>query len=282
MENQNQQKVWFITGASKGFGLLFIEQLLAKGDYVAATSRSLAQLKEAAGTSHENFLPLEMQITDEQSVAKAINATVAKFGKIDNVVNNAGYGLVGGLEEITDAEARQNFDVNVFGSLNVIRQAMPHLRKQKSGHIFNISSVAGFTGGFPGFGIYCATKFAVTGFTESLAIEAKPFGVRVTLVLPGYFRTNFLESDSLVVPQNQMVEYSDIRATQAAHQDEIRGNQPGDPEKGVAAIIKAADAPNPPLYLFLGSDSLQFSRQKIDMVENEINTWKEVTASTDF
>jgi NAD(P)-dependent dehydrogenase (short-subunit alcohol dehydrogenase family) len=282
MENQQQQKVWFITGASKGFGLLFIEQLLAKGDYVAATSRSLAQLKEAAGTSHENFLPLEMQITDEQSVAKAIDATIKKFGKIDNVINNAGYGLVGGLEEITDAEARQNFEVNVFGSLNVIRQAMPHLRKQKSGHIFNISSVAGFTGGFPGFGIYCATKFAVTGFTESLAIEAKPFGVRVTLVLPGYFRTNFLESDSLVVPQNQMVEYSDIRATQAAHQDEIRGNQPGDPEKGVAAIIKAADAPNPPLYLFLGSDSLQFSRQKIDMVENEINTWKEVTASTDF
>lgn len=282
MKNQQQQKVWFVTGASKGFGLLFIEQLLAKGDYVAATSRSIAQLKEAAGTSHENFLPLEMQITNEQSVAQAIDATIEKFGRIDNVVNNAGYGLVGGLEEITDAEARQNFDVNVFGSLNVIRRAIPHLRKQQSGHIFNISSVAGFTGGFPGFGIYCATKFAVTGFTESLAIEAKPFGIKVTLVLPGYFRTNFLESDSLAVPRNQMKEYSDVRAIQAAHQDEIRGNQPGNPEKGVAAIIQAADAPNPPLYLFLGSDSLQFSRQKIDMVENEIDTWKEVTASTDF
>jgi len=276
------QKVWFITGASKGFGLIFIKQLLEKGDMVAATSRSLSQLKDAAGTDNSNFLPIEMQLTDEQSVADAINATVAKFGRIDNVVNNAGYGLVGGLEEITDAEARQNFEVNVFGSLNVIRHAMPHLRKQRSGHIFNISSVAGFTGGFPGFGIYCATKFAVTGFTESLAIEAKPFGVKVTLVLPGYFRTNFLESDSLVVPQNQMEEYGDIRAIQAAHQQDIRGNQPGDPEKGVAEIIRAADEENAPLYLFLGSDSLQFARQKIEMVENEISTWKAVSTSTDF
>jgi NAD(P)-dependent dehydrogenase (short-subunit alcohol dehydrogenase family) len=276
------QKVWFITGASKGFGLLFIKQLLEKGDKVAGTSRSLSQLKEAAATNHENFLPLEMQITDERSVATAIEATIAKFGRIDNVVNNAGYGLVGGLEEITDAEARQNFDVNVFGSLNVIRHAMLHLRSQKSGHIFNISSVAGFTGGFPGFGIYCATKFAVTGFTESLSIEAKPFGIDVTLVLPGYFRTNFLESDSLAVPENPMEEYSEVRATQAVHQEEIRGNQPGDPEKGVAAIIKAAEAANPPLYLFLGSDSLQFARQKIEMVENEISAWSETTASTDF
>ena len=280
MKNSTEN-VWFVTGASKGLGLSLVKRLLNEGYKVAATSRSLKDLENAVG-NHTNFLPLTVDLLNEQSVADAVSKTINKFGSLDIVVNNAGYGMVGALEELSDAESRQNFDVNVFGSLNVIRQAMPYLRKRQSGHIFNISSVAGFTGGFPGFGIYCATKFAVTGFTESLAIEAKPFGVKVTLVLPGYFRTNFLESDSLAVPRNQMEEYSDVRAIQTAHQDEIRGNQPGDPEKGVAAIIQAADAPNPPLYLFLGSDSLQFSRQKIDMVENEIDTWKEVTASTDF
>lgn len=276
------KKVWFITGASKGFGLLFIEQLLAKGDYVAATSRSLSQLKEAAATTHENFLPLEMQLTDEQDVASAIKATVEKFGRLDVVVNNAGYGLLGGVEELTDAEARQNFDVNVFGTLNVIRQAMPQLRKQGSGHIFNISSIGGFTGAFPGFGIYCATKFAVTGMTESLAIEAKPFGVKVTQVLPGYFRTNFLASDSLALPKNPMDEYKEVRATQQAHQEQINGNQPGDPVKGVAAIIDATEAAEAPLYLFLGSDAVQLAKGKLAQMQDEIEAWKTVSTGTDF
>lgn len=278
----NTKKVWFVTGASKGLGLLFIKQLLEKGDCVAGTSRSLTQLKEAAGLSHENFLPLEMQITDETSVTDAITTTIEKFGRIDNVVNNAGYGLAGGIEELTDAEARQNFDVNVFGSLNVIRAVMPHLRKQGSGHIFNISSVGGFTGAFPAFGIYCATKFAVAGFTESLAMEAKPFGIDVTLVLPGYFRTSFLTSDSLVLPKNQMDEYEEVRAVQQLHQEQINGNQPGDPEKGVAAIIQTAGIANPPLYLFLGSDSLELAKQKIGMINNQIDTWKAISTSTDF
>lgn len=276
------KKVWFVTGASKGLGLLFIKQLLEKGDFIAGTSRSLTQLKEAAGLSHENFLPLEMQITDETSVTAAITATIEKFGRIDNVVNNAGYGLAGGIEELTDAEARQNFDVNVFGSLNVIRAVMPYLRKQGSGHIFNISSVGGFNGAFPAFGIYCATKFAVAGFTESLAMEAKPFGIDVTLVLPGYFRTSFLTSDSLVLPKNQMDEYEEVRAVQQLHQEQINGNQPGDPEKGVAAIIQTAGIANPPLYLFLGNDALELAKQKISMINNQIDTWKTVSTSTDF
>jgi NAD(P)-dependent dehydrogenase (short-subunit alcohol dehydrogenase family) len=193
----NNQKVWFVTGASKGLGLSLVKQLLNKGYNVAATSRNVADLEGAVGKS-ESFLPLAVNITDEQSVTDAISQTISLFGKIDVVVNNAGYGLVGGLEELSDAEARANFDVNVFGSLNVIRAAMPHLREQKSGHIFNISSIGGFTGNFPGFGIYCATKFAVQGFTESLAAEIKSFGVKATIVSPGYFRTNFLAADSLV------------------------------------------------------------------------------------
>lgn len=276
------KKVWFITGASKGFGLEFIKQLLAKGDAVAATSRSLSQLKDAAATDDKNFLPLEMEITSERSVKEAIDATVAAFGRIDMLVNNAGYGLVGGVEELTDAEARRNFDVNVFGSLNVIRAAMPQLRNQGSGHIVNFSSIAGVTGSFPAFGIYCATKFAVNGFTEALALEAKPFGIKTTLVLPGYFRTNFLESDSIVTPQNQMQEYTEVRAMQQAHEEQIRGNQPGDPVKGVAEVIKMTEAENAPLYFFLGSDAVKMAGQKLDFLKSEIEGWREASTSTDF
>lgn len=274
-------KTWFVTGASKGLGLEFIAQLLAKGDNVAATSRSIADLEKAAGT-HPNLLPLEVSLTDEKSVATAIEATIAKFGKLDVVVNNAGYGLLGALEELSDAEARNNFDVNVFGSLNVIRHAVPHLRNQKSGHIFNISSIGGFTGNFPGFGIYCATKFAVAGFSESLAAEVKDFGVKVTVVLPGYFRTNFLESDSLSVPKNAIDAYQSTRDSQAMHQDQINGNQPGDPKKGVAAIIESAEADVAPLYLFLGSDAVAMADVKINSVKADIEKWKAVSTGTDF
>ncbi len=275
------QKTWFITGASKGLGLEFVQQLLAKGHNVAATSRKKSDLEKAAGPN-ENFLPLEMDITNEASVAAAINATLAKFGSLDTVVNNAGYGLIGALEELSDAEARQNFEVNVFGSLNVIRQAMPHLRQQQSGHIINISSIAGYVGSFPGFGIYCATKFAVNGFTEALAVEAKPFGIDVTLVMPGYFRTNFLESDSIAVPQHPIDAYQSTRDSQKAHQEEINGNQPGDPVKGVAAIITASEAQNPPLYLFLGSDSVAMADAKLETVKQEVDNWRELGMGTDF
>jgi len=274
-------KTWFITGASQGFGLLFIEQLLQKGDSVAATSRTIAAIEEAAG-KHANLLPLEVNLTDEHSVKAAIDATIAKFGSIDVVVNNAGYGLLGAIEELSDAETRANFEVNVYGSLNVIRQALPHLRKQGSGHIFNISSIGGFTGAFPGFGIYCATKFAVAGFTEALAEEAKAFGVKVTLVLPGYFRTNFLKSSSLATAKTQLDAYEDVRAQQKAHEEEINGNQPGDPAKGVAEILKVADSGDAPMYLFLGSDAVAMAEAKVDFLTKEINTWKGISTATDF
>lgn len=276
------KKVWFITGASKGFGLEFIKQLLEKGEMVAATSRNLQQLKVAAATTHENFLPLQMDIVNEHSVGLAIEATIEKFGRIDNIVNNAGYGLFGGLEELSDAEARMNFDVNVFGSLNVIRQALPYLRQQGSGHIFNFSSIGGLLGNYPGFGIYCATKFAVNGFTEALSVEAKPFGINATIVMPGYFRTNFLEADSIVGPKNPLDVYADVRASQELHQNQINGNQPGDPVKGVAAIIEAAAAENPPLYLLLGSDAYELANTKADLYKTEFKNWETLSKSTDF
>jgi len=196
------------------------------------------------------------------------------------LVNNAGYGQVGSIEELSDAESRSNFDVNVFGLLNVTRNILPQMRAQQSGQIFNISSIAGFTGGFPGFGIYCATKFAVDGLSESLAAEVKPFGISVTIVSPGYFRTDFLTSGSLGVPANPLAAYEAVRATQHAHQEEINGNQPGDPEKAVAAIIDIADMENAPLHLFLGEDAYNLAYQKIAALEAELEQWKEVTVGT--
>lgn len=274
-------KTWFITGASQGFGLIFIDQLLQRGDKVAATSRTLAGLEKAAGT-HANLLPLEVNLTDEASVKAAVDKTIETFGQIDVVVNNAGYGLLGALEELTDAEARQNFDVNVFGSLNVIRSVMPQLRKQGSGHIINIASIAGFFGAFPGWGIYCATKFAMAGFTEALAEEVKPFGIKTSLVLPGYFRTNFLESSSLATPKNALDAYTSVRESMALHQDQINGNQPGDPAKGVAEIIKLVDGNESPLYLFLGNDALNMANQKMDALKQEASQWQAVSNATNF
>ena len=196
------KKVWFITGASQGLGLALTKELLTQGYRVAATSRRKERLVEALGNPTDAFLPLECDLLDEDSIRRTVTTTVAHFGQLDVIVNNAGYGLLGALEEVSDAEARQNFDVNVFGTLNIIRHALPYLRKQHSGHFFNIASVGGFSGGFPGFGVYCATKFAVHGFTEALSEEVKPFGIAATVVSPGYFRTNFLSKSSLTVAEN--------------------------------------------------------------------------------
>ncbi|RNI30140.1 SDR family NAD(P)-dependent oxidoreductase [Rufibacter immobilis] len=281
MGNQTK-KVWFITGASKGIGLSLTRQLLQQGHMVAATSRSVAQLQEAVGVSTNQFLALPMNLPNEESVAQALAKTMETFGQIDVVVNNAGYGHLGSLEELSDQEARQNFEVNVFGTLNVIRKALPYLRRQGSGHIFNISSIAGLSGSFPGFGIYCATKFAVNGLTEALAEEVAPFGIKVTLVMPGYIRTNFLTDSSLVTPQAPMPEYANAREMQALHQEQINGNQPGDPEKVVAALIQTAAAENSPLHLLLGSDAYEFANAKLNSLEQEFAQWERVTQSVGF
>ncbi|WP_281235132.1 oxidoreductase [Flavobacterium gelatinilyticum] len=279
MENN---KVWFITGASKGLGLELAKKLLAEGFKVAATSRNESSLIKELGNSSENFLPLEMDLADEKSVKNAIEKSVHHFKTIDVLVNNAGYGLLGALEELTDAEARKNFEVNVFGLLNVIRNTMPILRANQSGHIFNISSVGGYYGEFPGWGIYCSTKFAVAGLTESLAAEIKPFGVHATIVYPGYFRTDFLKDSSLLLPENPIAEYKEVRQSQSAHKEDINENQPGDPVKLAEALIKVSQDQNPPLHLFLGEDAFNMANQKIASVQSELGKWKEVSVGTNF
>ena len=279
MENK---KVWFVTGASKGLGLVLVKKLLSAGYKVAATSRNSSALIKEIGTQSADFLPLEVDLMNEGSVQNSIEKTLNHFKTIDVVVNNAGYGQLGTLEELTDKEARTNFEVNVFGMLNVIRNVMPHFRSAKSGHIFNISSIGGYYGGFAGWGIYCATKFAVAGLTESLAAETKAFGIKVTLVYPGYFRTDFLSEGSIAMPSNAISEYEEARQSQELHQNQIAGNQPGDPEKAALALIKMSNEDAPALHLFLGQDAFDLANQKMDLVKADLQEWKEISMSTSF
>lgn len=274
------KKVWFVTGASKGLGLTLVKKLLQNGYYVVATTRNTQSLIDEVGPVSETFLPLEVNLTDNNNVKNAIEKSIAHFGKIDIVVNNAGYGQIGTLEELTDEEARENFDVNVFGSLNVIRNVMPYLRNQKSGIIFNISSVGGLFGGFAGWGVYCSTKFAVAGFTEALAEEAKAFGVNVTVVYPGYFRTDFLAKGSVRTPKNVIPDYEAARQSEQAHLDDINGNQPNDPEKAIDVLIAISQEENPPVHLLLGKDAYDMLKNKIDIITKDVEQWKEYTLST--
>ena len=273
-------KVWFVTGASKGLGLALIKKLLEKNYRVAATTRNVQALISEIGETSESFLPLEVSLTDDENVKSAIAKTVAHFGQLDVVVNNAGYGQLGTLEELSDKEARANFDINVFGTLNVIRNAMPYLREQRSGHIFNISSIGGYAGNFPGWGIYCSTKFAVAGLTEALAEEIKDFGVNATVVYPGYFRTDFLSKESARTPENSIPEYEAARNSEQAHLDEINGNQPNDPDKGAEALIAMSEEQNPPVHFLLGSGTDEFLNNKIKTITGDAEKWSDLTFST--
>jgi NAD(P)-dependent dehydrogenase (short-subunit alcohol dehydrogenase family) len=276
------KKVWLVTGASKGLGLTLVKKLLEEGHSVAATSRNITELQKAISEENAKFLPLEVDLINENSVENAVLKSVEKFGKLDVVVNNAGYGQLGTLEELTDLESRQNFDTNVFGSLNIIRKTMPYLREQKSGFIINIASIGGLTGEFAGWGIYCATKFAVVGFTEALAAEVKEFGVNATVVYPGYFRTDFLTGGSLRTPKSEINEYTAARELQVAHENDINGNQPGDPEKAALALIELAAMENPPVHLVLGSDAFNIAGNKLNVLQKEISEFKMLSTSTDY
>lgn len=247
---------------------------------MAATSRKADDLRKAVDAGPDTFLPLTMDLLNEADVERAIRETATHFGGLDVIVNNAGYGLSGALEELSDAETRANFDVNVFGSLNVIRKALPILRGQQSGHIFNVASIGGFTGAFPGFGIYIATKFAVHGFTESLATEVKPFGIHATVVSPGYFRTNFLSTSSLGIAANEIAEYKNVREAQHTHLNDYAGNQPGDPDKAAAVMIAVAEQQEPPIHLFLGSDAYALAEAKISAVRQDMESVREMATAT--
>lgn len=272
-------KVWYITGASKGMGLSVTKQLLEKGHNVAATSRSIAsfdQLKEFG----DRFLPLEVDLKSEKSIAASLKKAHQKFDKLDVVVNNAGYGLGGALEELTSDEITENFEVNFFAVVRVVQQSLPYLRKQRSGHIINISSIAGFAPG-SGWSMYCAAKFAVSGLSEALANDLKPLGINVTNVLPGWFRTNFAHADSIAYNKNQIEDYDYLRESQQK-MNSMNGVQPGNPDKIADVFLELLNSPNPAVNLFLGSDAYHRAQNKVQQINSEMNIWKDVSYSTDF
>lgn len=275
-------KVWFITGASKGLGLSLVKKLLARGNKVAATSRFLPALKRAVNNDTDNFLPMEVDLSNESNIKAAIKKTVDRFGRLDVVVNNAGFGQFGTIEELTDKETRANFEVNVFGMLNVIRNALPQMRSQHSGHIFNLSSIGGFVSNNSGWGVYSATKFAVAGLSEALQSDVKAFGIKVTVVYPGLLRTDFLGADSLKTPAHPMHEYNEARNAQEIYVHALHHHQPGNPDMVAVGLIEVANAPTPPLHLFLGSDSYDMVRAKISMIQMDLEEWKGVTLITDY
>ena len=275
-----KQKVWFITGAARGIGLEILKAVLETSDYVVATVRSSADSLTKKLGNPENLQVVLLDITDEQQAIAAANQAVQKFGQIDVLVNNAGYGLLSAVEEATADEVRRNFETNVFGLLNVTRAVLPHMRKKRSGHIINISSVGGLSG-YIGWGVYGSTKFAVEGLTESLALELAPLGIHATVVAPGFFRTEFLDAASLTRSGHIIPDYDQTVGEMRKFATEANKKQPGDPVKLAKAIVKVANAEEPPVHLPLGNDSLQRYREKTANFEKDIEAWYDVVTGTD-
>lgn len=272
---------WFVTGTSRGLGLELVTQLLNQGHNVAATTRSIERLTGALGnTDASRLLPVEVDLADEAAVAAAVQSTKDRFGGLDVVVNNAGYGFLGAVEEITDAEVRQMFDVQIFGVWNVLRAALPDFRAARAGHIINVSSILGLTT-FPGWGLYSAGKFALEGLTGSLAQEIAEFGVKVNLVEPGYMQTDFLKPQSLGLPGSVADGYTAIRDMTTAHQA-MPGTQLGDPAKAAAAVISLAVTGDAPLHQLLGSDSLAIAEGALQSLKSEIEKGRELAVTTDI
>lgn len=276
-----QNKVWLVTGASGRLGLATVKELLAAGYPVAATTRDVKKLRAAVGGAYgaAQFLPLAMQVTDEADVQRGIEAVRAHFGRLDVVVNNAGYILVGAIEELTDAEIRANFDVNVFGMMNVIRAVMPVFRAQQSGYFLNIASISGSSTA-PGQAIYSATKAAVILLTEAVDAEGRDFNVRATAVCPGGLRTQFLGGLARF-PKTPIVAYRSVREYEQAYR-QLNQNQSGDPVKAARALITLAESADPPGRIYLGADSFAAIGRKLQAVAAEAQAWQALSLSTRY
>ncbi|MDM1501249.1 SDR family oxidoreductase [Myroides marinus] len=272
-------KVWYITGASKGMGLSLVKQLLDKGYRVAATSRTIGAFN-IVEKHKKNFLALEVDLKDEQSIACSIKKAVEVFGSIDVVVNNAGYGLGGSIEELTTLEIQENFQVNFFSIVSVIKQVLPFMREKHSGYIINISSIAGFSPGI-GWSMYSATKAAVSGLSQALSNDLKPLGIKVTNVIPGWFRTNFAKKDSIVYSKESIADYSYLN--EAYNKMSILdGMQLGDPDKIADVFIELVNGNDPITDLFLGSDAFNRAKQRIEHLSKEMDRNKKWSYYTDF
>ncbi|MCB5164382.1 SDR family NAD(P)-dependent oxidoreductase [Streptomyces bambusae] len=271
--------VWFVTGASRGLGAQITREALERGHSVIATARDASAVKQAYPDAPAGLLAVSADVTDPGQLAAAVEAGLAEFGRIDVVVNNAGYGLVGAVEEVSDEAARALFDVNVFGALNTLRATLPTLRAQRSGHVLNIGSVGGFATA-PGVGLYGASKFALEGISEALHGELAPLGVRVTIVEPGGFRTDFLNAASIRVEPASIPDYTAGAGPVREALAQNDGRQPGDPVKAAKAVVDVTEAAEPPLRLQLGADAVERVEAKLDLVRRELDAWRDTALAT--
>lgn len=279
-ESTTPSRVWFITGCSSGFGLALSTSLLSRGQRVIATARQPGSLAELAARNPETCRVLRLDVTDAVPVKSAIAEAASAWGRLDVIVNNAGHGLIGAFEELGTKQIARNFSVNFFGALEVIRAALPILRAQGSGHIVNISAAAVISN-YAGFSVYGATKWALEGLSESLAAELRPLGIKVTIVQPGPFRTEFI-GHSLERAEHQIADYDRTSGKFLRFLEAMEGKQPGDPAKAAEAIIAAVESDTPPLRLALGKYANDKTRKKFADAEKEHAAWEHVGLSTDY
>jgi len=276
----SDKKVWFITGCSTGFGRELAKHLLENGYRVAVTARDASKVQDLVDINRENSLAISLDVTNAKQISEAVAAAESYFGVIDVVVNNAGFGYFGAIEESDESEVRSMFETNFWGLAGVTRAVLPKMRERKNGTIVNVSSIGGFVG-FPGVGYYNATKFAVNGFSESLKKEVEPLGVKVILVQPSGFRTDWAGRSA----NDATSTIDDYAETAGANQAAIRGysgNQPGDPVRAAKAILTAVESEAPPFNLFLGRAAVKNSRLKISDLTAEIEKWAEISEGSDF
>ena len=272
------QKVWLITGIARGLGHALAKAALARGDLVIGTTR---RGEQPVGLVADNLTVLPLEMTDSDQIARTAAAAFSRHSQIDVIVNNAGYGLLGSIEASTPEEADHVFAVNFFGPLALIRATLPRLREQRRGHIVNVSSIAGVAP-TPGAGLYAATKSALEGMSYSLAQEVAPFGIWVTVVNPGSFRTEFLSNRSVLRTSHSIDDYAVTSGRAVDGLLTKDGQQLGDPDRGATAIMEAVLSDEPPLNLLLGSDALDRARVRLDRFEEDLTRWESLTLSTDF
>ncbi len=280
MTASSPSRVWFITGTSTGFGYLLAKEVLHRGERVIATARDISKLKDLTAQYPDKARAFTLDVTKPAEIESVAQQAIAAFGHVDVLVNNAGYGVNGAIEEVSEAEFEPMFQTNIYGLIRATRAFLPHFRQRRSGHIFNLSSIGGLIG-MPGWGFYNTTKFAVEGFSEALAGEMKPLGVHVTVVEPGAFRTDFLGRSGKLAAK-ELPEYVETAGKAREYLKTQARKQPGNPQKAVEAIIAVADSPEPPVHLILGKVALGRFRDKLAQWQNDIASWETVTTGADF
>lgn len=275
------RRTWLVTGVSTGLGRAIAEAALRRGDAVIGTLRKAEQVAAFEALAPGRATARLLDVTDRAKVYEVARSAIEAAGGVDVVVNNAGYGLCGAAEEVSDAELRHQMETNFFGLVEVTRAALPFMRARKRGHFVNISSVAGFKG-ILGMSIYSASKFAVEGFSEGLAAECAHLGIKVTIVEPGGFRTNWSSSTALVRSARVIDDYVPTAGAVRTMLEQYNGQQPGDPAKGAAAILTAVDSTQPPLRLPLGADAVKYLREKLAQMTQELDAWEKVASATGF